>query len=164
MSRFKKFHRTSSRMFPFVFFILSSIFGSNMVKTVLYICTFCRERPKAKLSSELNGHFSKSRLIVEDDPFLAFESSVSQADASWPSASPSELGKGYVYSSLDDLDEFAACQPQNDSRTNDTRTKTERPRAGTASNAFQNVDFLDAIFSGGKQQDHAARPTSTTVK
>lgn len=120
------------------------------------------ERPKAKLSSEVNGHSSKSRSTVEDDPFLAFESPVSQADASWPSASPSEQGKGKVYSSLDDLDEFAAGQPQSDSRTNDTRPKTERPRADAASNAFQNVDVLDAIFSGGKRQDHAARPTSTT--
>ncbi|XP_073052763.1 uncharacterized protein [Primulina eburnea] len=120
------------------------------------------QRPKAKLSSELNGHSSKSKLTVEDDPFVAFESPLSQEDASWPSGSPSEQGKGNVYSSLDDLDEFAAGLHQNDSRTNDTGTKTERPMADTASNGFQNVDVLDAIFSGGKRQDHAARSTSTT--
>ncbi|XP_073134272.1 uncharacterized protein [Henckelia pumila] len=111
--------------------------------------------PKTKLSSELNGHSSKSRSTVEDDPFLVFESPLSQDDASWPPSGPSEQGKGNIYSSLDDLDEFAAGGPQNDSRTNDTRTKTERTTAGSASNGFQNVDDLDAIFSGGKRQDYA---------
>ncbi|KAK6114920.1 hypothetical protein DH2020_007189 [Rehmannia glutinosa] len=114
-------------------------------------------------SSESNGRSSKPSSTLGDDPFLVFESSVSQSDASWSFTGPSEqdTGKDFIQSSLDELDDFAMGRGQNDSRTDGKGTTMSKPSAGTASNGFENVDELDAFFGAGVQQNHAA-PTSST--
>ncbi|KAL3845502.1 hypothetical protein ACJIZ3_002905 [Penstemon smallii] len=119
---------------------------------------------KTDLFPESNGRASKSRSAVEDDPFLVFESSVSQSDASWPFASPSEqdTGKGSVQVSIDELDDFAMGMGHNDSRTDRMKNKTNKPSASTTFNGFEDVDDLDRLFGGGVKQKSAVRPTSTT--
>ncbi|KAK6131524.1 hypothetical protein DH2020_034731 [Rehmannia glutinosa] len=114
-------------------------------------------------SPESNGRSSKPSSTLGDDPFLVFESSVSQSDASWSFTGPSEqdTGKDSIQSSLDELDDFAMGRGQNDSRTDGKGTTMSKPSAGTASNGFENVDELDAFFGAGVQQNHAA-PTSST--
>ncbi|KAK6132274.1 hypothetical protein DH2020_033974 [Rehmannia glutinosa] len=127
-------------------------------------CTMhVRVQSKTVPSPESNGRSSNPSSTLGDDPFLVFESSVSQSDASWSFTGPSEqdTGKDSIQSSLDELDDFAMGRGQNDSRTDGKGTTISKPSAGTASNGFENVDELDAFFGAGVQQNHAA-PTSST--
>ncbi|CAI9787046.1 unnamed protein product [Fraxinus pennsylvanica] len=76
---------------------------------------------------------SDSKLV--DDPFLVFESSASQGDASWPFSGSVEqnAGKGSVQSSIDELEDFAMGKVQNDANIDSTgkmknvRSTNDRP-------------------------------------
>ncbi|KAG8378231.1 hypothetical protein BUALT_Bualt08G0116200 [Buddleja alternifolia] len=100
------------------------------------------------LPPESIDRLSNPSSTLADDPFLVFESSVSQSDVSW--------SKGTVQSAIDELDDFAVGGVHNVSST------TDKTSAGTSSNRFENVDDLDTLFSGGMQQKHAAKPSTST--
>lgn len=72
-------------------------------------------------------------------------------------------GKCLIQPSVDKLDDFAMGMGQNDSRTDGITTTISKPSAGMASNGFENVDDLEAIFGGGVQQNHAAKQTSAKL-
>ncbi|KAL0432230.1 UNVERIFIED_CONTAM: Auxilin-related protein 2 [Sesamum latifolium] len=139
-----------------------------------------------KIPPAPKGHTSNSSSPVVDDPFLVFESSVSQSDASWPFAGPSDqnTGKGSVQSSFDDFDDFIMGGPSDQNTGKGSvqssfddfddfimggarsgskvgvRTEAKKPSPGTA--GFENNDYIDAIFGGsnGVRPNNAARPSS----
>ncbi|KAI3460561.1 hypothetical protein Pfo_017224 [Paulownia fortunei] len=119
---------------------------------------------ETNLSQESNGRPSNSSSPVIDDPFLIFESSVSQSDASWPFAGPSDrnTGKGSVRSSFDDFDDFTMGGSRSGSKVDGMKTTANKPSSGTSSNGFENASYLDAIFGGGNavHRNNAARPSS----
>lgn len=98
-----------------------------------------------------------------DDPFLVFESSVSQSDDSWPFDGPSNHGTGKtsVQSSIDDIDDFTMGGARTKS-SGGIRTTANKPSSGTSSKGFENANYLDEIFGGGDavQQNNAPRPSS----
>lgn len=107
---------------------------------------------------------SNAASAVVDDPFLVFESSVSQSDASWPFDWPSnqERGKGSVQSSVDDFDDFVkgGTKPNVDR----VRAAANKPNAGSSSMGFGSANYVDDIFggsaSGSTQQSGARIPSS----
>ncbi|XP_011074824.1 uncharacterized protein LOC105159449 [Sesamum indicum] len=114
-----------------------------------------------KIPPAPKGSTSNSSSTVADDPFLVFESSVSQSDASWPFAGPSDqnIGKGSVQSSIDDFDDFIMGGTRSGPKVG-VRTEAKQPSPGTA--GFENNDYIDAIFGGsnGVRQKNNARPSS----
>ncbi|KAL8467078.1 hypothetical protein ACS0TY_035966 [Phlomoides rotata] len=130
--------------------------------------------PKTKVYSKIkpppksNDHPSNSSSIMVDDPFLVFETSASQSDASWPFDEPSskDAGKGSVQSSIDDLDldDFAMGGARAESKVEIKGTTSNKPSPGTSSKGFENTNYVDEIFGGGGggtvQQNNDARPSS----
>ncbi|PIN16993.1 hypothetical protein CDL12_10347 [Handroanthus impetiginosus] len=122
---------------------------------------------KTEVFSEKNlfpeSHGGPSAVI--DDPFLVFESSVSQSDASWPFAGPSDqhTGKGSVQSSIDDFGDFTMPGARSGSKVDGIRTTANNLSSGTSSKGFENANYLDEIFGSGDavQQNNAARPSSS---
>ncbi|KAK6115593.1 hypothetical protein DH2020_007862 [Rehmannia glutinosa] len=121
---------------------------------------------KNRVSSETksNGRPANSSSIMVDDPFLFFESSISQSDASWPFAEPShkDTGKSSAQSSTDGFDDFIMGGARSSSKVDGIRTTANKPSSGTNSNGFENADYLDAIFGGSNagQRKNAPRPSS----
>ncbi|KAK6131084.1 hypothetical protein DH2020_035174 [Rehmannia glutinosa] len=119
-----------------------------------------------RVSSETksNGRPANSSSIMVDDPFLFFESSISQSDASWPFAEPShkDTGKSSAQSSTDGFDDFIMGGARSSSKVDGIRTTANKPSSGTNSNGFENADYLDAIFGGSNagQRKNAPRPSS----
>lgn len=98
-----------------------------------------------------------------DDPFLVFEASASQSDASWPFDEPStkDAGKASVQSSIDDLDDFAMGGTRAEPKVERKATTSNKPGSGTSSKGFDNTNYVDEIFGGGTvQQNNAQRPSS----
>ncbi|XP_051150991.1 auxilin-related protein 2 [Andrographis paniculata] len=118
---------------------------------------------KTKGNSETNGRPANSSSTFVDDPFLVFESSVSQPDTSWPYGAPSDRGKGKVssQSSFDEFDEFIMAGGASGSTMDGGKASSNRPSSGTDSNAFGSTNYVDDIFGGGNgvQQNNAARPS-----
>ncbi|KAL6504536.1 hypothetical protein OROGR_026459 [Orobanche gracilis] len=118
--------------------------------------------PKNRVYSEAksNGHPSNSRLTRMDDPFLMFESPVSQPDASWPfnERPDHDTGKSPVQSSTNGSNGFFMGGPPGSGSKVGVRTTASNPSI----NGSENVDYLDKIFGGTSagQFNNAARSSS----
>ncbi|CAA0809967.1 Chaperone DnaJ-domain superfamily protein [Striga hermonthica] len=118
-------------------------------------------QPKT-VPSGSNDHSSNTSSTLGDDPFLVFESSVTQSTQSdaFAGSSEQDTTKDPIQSSLEELDDFAMDRGQNNLKSDEKMTTASQPSAGKASSRFQNVDDLDAFFGEGVQQRHVAQ-TST---
>ncbi|KAK4433716.1 Auxilin-related protein 2 [Sesamum alatum] len=119
---------------------------------------------RIKIPPAPNGPTSNSSSsTVVDDPFLVFQSSVSQSDASWPFAGPSDqnTGKGSVQSSIDDFDDFIMGGARSGSKVG-VRTEATKPSPSPGTAGFENNNYIDEIFGGGTgvQPKNAARRSS----
>ncbi|XP_051149865.1 uncharacterized protein LOC127264401 isoform X2 [Andrographis paniculata] len=119
--------------------------------------------PKTNGYTNAGRNLSKSSSAVADDPFLVFESSAPQSDASWPFdvQSVKDTGKGSVQSSMDDLDDFFMGGVRNGSNVEQSRNTFNKLSPGTRSNRFKNTNYVDETFGGGnhEQRKNAARPS-----
>ncbi|CAA2935085.1 Hypothetical predicted protein [Olea europaea subsp. europaea] len=124
-------------------------------------------------TKQSSGHSSNSDSKLVDDPFLFFESSVSQGDASWPFAGSVEqnAGSGSVQSSIDELEDFAMGRVQNDANTDRTgklkhaRTANDRPYSERIENikislGKRNVDPNARELKGKQETLHKSRITN----
>ncbi|KAL6527533.1 hypothetical protein OROGR_016623 [Orobanche gracilis] len=107
-----------------------------------------------------NGRPSNSSSTGMDDPFLIFESPVSQPDASWPfnERSDHDTGKNYVQSATDSSSGFVMGGSPGSGSNVGVRTTASKPSI----NGSENVDYLDKIFCGTSagQLNNAARSNS----
>ncbi|GER40315.1 chaperone DnaJ-domain superfamily protein [Striga asiatica] len=118
-----------------------------------------RVHPEAKS----NWHPSMPRSTGIDDPFLIFESSASQSDASWLFNEPSSKVnvKSSVQSTANGFDNFFMDGPP-ESGSKVVRNTANKPSSGTSSNGFENADYFDAIFGGSNAgQTKSAKQSST---
>ncbi|KAL7128347.1 hypothetical protein ABFS83_14G310200 [Erythranthe nasuta] len=109
------------------------------------------------------GRPSNSSSNVIDDPFLAFESSLPQSDASWPFVgSDQDKGNDSVESWVDDFDDFSKGGAKSGSNVDGMGTTSKKPSSGTSSNGFENANYLDDIFGGGNavHRNNGAKPSS----
>lgn len=106
---------------------------------------------------------SNASSTVIDDPFLVFESSVSQPDASWPFEGPSnqDRGKGTVPTSIDDFDDFimGGTKPKVDR----IRAPANKPSSGTSSKGFGNANYVDDIFGGSDTMHQHSAPIPSSM-
>lgn len=121
----------------------------GLVKSYFDI-TFNRSS-ETNLPPASSGRTSNSSSTVIDDPFLAFESSVSQSDSSWSfvGASNQDTGKVSVQSWVDEFDVFSTGGAKSSSKVDGKRTTSTNPSLGKNSNVFENANYVDDIFGGG---------------
>ncbi|KAH6780327.1 hypothetical protein C2S52_011564 [Perilla frutescens var. hirtella] len=110
-----------------------------------------------------NGRASNSSSTVIDDPFLVFESSLPQSDASWPFDGPSnqDRGKGSHHSSIDDFDDFVKGGTK--SKVDGIRITPNKASSGTISKGFSNANYVDDIFGGGDTMQQKNAPSSSSM-
>lgn len=134
-----------------------------IVKIVLCDITFNRVFSETKSFPVSNIRPSNASSTVIDDPFLVFESSVSQPDASWPFDGPSnqDRGKGSVPTSIDDFDDFimGGTKPKVDR----IRTPANKPSSGTSSKGFGNANYVDDIFGGSDTMHQHSAPIPSSM-